>query len=315
MHHLCQWGELDLRIRGLRDALKNRTRLTTAISPFVALKLDTTLAEQQWRAREWASGKVPASAHGPRFSFEPRAAARRRLRVGYLSGDFHEHATAYLMAGLFEAHTQHNSEFIEFIGYSFGPDKDSPMRRRLRSAFTRFEDIRPLSDRAAAEKIHADGIDILVDLKGYTADARTAILALRPAPVQVQYLGYPGTMGAPWIDYLIADRFVVPEEHFPFYDEKIIHLPGCYQPNDSQRAIGPTPSRTEAGLPEKGTVFCCFNQAYKITPAIFDIWMRLLQAAPSSVLWLLESTPSAAGNLCQEARARGVDAERLVFAP
>ena len=166
------------------------------------------------------------------------------------------------------------------------------------------------------ERIAADGVDILVDLKGYTQDARTQILAFRPAPIQVNYLGYPGTMGAPFMDYILVDDFVVPPDQQPFFTEKLVHLPGCYQVNDSQREISPqTPSRAECGLPEKGFVFCCFNNSYKITPEMFDVWMGLLKAVPGSVLWLLEGNRFVPANLCREAEARGVAAERLVFAP
>ena len=159
-------------------------------------------------------------------------------------------------------------------------------------------------------------MDILVDLKGYTQDARTEILALRPAPIQVNYLGYPGTMGAPFMDYILVDDFVVPPDQQPFFTEKLVHLPGCYQVNDSRREISPrTPSRAECGLPEDGFVFCSFNNSYKITPEMFDVWMGLLKAIPGSVLWLLEGNRFAPANLCREAEARGVAAERLVFAP
>src|SRR6185436_8043295 len=162
---------------------------------------------------------------------------------------------------------------------------------------------------------HAAGTDILVDLKGYTHGARTGISALRPAPVQVNYLGYPGTMGADFIDYLIADRFLIPAAHAADYSEKLVLLPGSYQVNDRKRPVAATPSRRELGLPEHGFVFCCFNHTYKILPETFSVWMRLLEAVPGSILWLLESNPWAGENLRREARMRGVDPERLVFAP
>ncbi len=168
----------------------------------------------------------------------------------------------------------------------------------------------------AAHRITADEVDILVDLKGHTKGTRAQILALRPAPIQVNYLGYPGTTGAPFMDYILVDEFVVPPDQQPFYTEQLVHLPGCYQVNDSQREISSrTPSRAECGLPEDGFVFCCFNNCYKITPEIFDVWMGLLKAIPRSVLWLLEGNRFAPANLCREAKVRGVVAERLVFAP
>jgi protein O-GlcNAc transferase len=172
-----------------------------------------------------------------------------------------------------------------------------------------------LSDREAAVAIQADGIDILVDLNGYTKHARTEILTYRPAPIQIQFLGYPGTMGTPLVDYLIADWFVIPEAHSQYYDEQIVRLPDCYQPNDPRRERGAIPTRKDAGLPDLGVVFCSFSEAFKITPTMFDIWMRLLQSVPGSVLWLLACNRWAPENLRREAQRRGVDPERLIFAP
>jgi protein O-GlcNAc transferase len=173
-----------------------------------------------------------------------------------------------------------------------------------------------MTDAEAANRIKADRIDILVELKGYTKGARTGISARRPAPVQVSFVGFPGTMGASFIDYVIADPFVLPMDQQPFYSEKIVHLPDCYQPNDSKRLISNiTPSRAECGLPEQSFVFCSFNNTYKITPEFFDIWMRLLMAIPGSVLWLLDANDLVKDNLRREAVKRGVDAQRLVFAP
>jgi predicted O-linked N-acetylglucosamine transferase (SPINDLY family) len=176
--------------------------------------------------------------------------------------------------------------------------------------------VRAASSAEAARRIHADGVDILVDLKGYTGNSRTPILALRPAPIQVNYLGYPGTMGAPFMDYILVDDFIVPPEQQPFFAERLVHLPGCYQVNDSRREIASrTPSRAECGLPDEGFVFCCFNNSYKITPEVFDVWMGLLKVVAGSVLWLLEGNRLVPENLRREAEARGVAAQRLVFAP
>ena len=190
------------------------------------------------------------------------------------------------------------------------------MRRRLARALDRFVDVEDTSFQEAAQRIAQDEVDILVDLKGYTQHCRPAILALRPAPIQVNYLGFPGTMGAPFMDYILVDDFVVPSEQQRFFTERLVHLPECYQVNDSQREIATqTPTRAECGLPETGFVYCCFNNSYKITPTVFDVWMRLLKAVPGSVLWLLEGNRFAPANLRREAVARGVGAERLVFAP
>ena len=236
-----------------------------------------------------------------------------RVRVAYLSADFNNHATAYLMAELFEIHDR--SRF-EIVAFSFGPNDASPIRRRLEEAFDHFVDVSGNTDIEVAKMIRKLEIDIAVDLKGYTRDCRTDILALRPAPVQVNFLGFPCTMGAPYIDYFIADRITVPEEHHAFFSEKIVYLPGTYQVNDTKRKIADeTPTRAQAGLPEEGFVFCCFNETYKLTPFVFDIWMRLLAQVEGSVLWLLDGNPVVAPNLRREAQARGISPERLIFAP
>ena len=189
-------------------------------------------------------------------------------------------------------------------------------RKRLARACDRFVDLTALSYVEAARTIHKDGIDLLIDLQGYTQLARTPILALRPAPIQVNWLGYPGTMGAEFMDYIITDRFITPPDYAPFFSEKLVSLPDCYQVNDRKREIAKQAlTRAECGLPEQGIVFCCFNNTYKIMSAVFDIWMRMLRQIPGSVLWLLEANAGAAANLRREAKARGIEPERLVFAP
>jgi len=189
------------------------------------------------------------------------------------------------------------------------------MRKRLEAAFDRFIDIRRKSDAEVASLMTEMGIDIAVDLKGFTERGRPGIFALRPAALQVSYLGYPGTMGADFIDYIVADGTVIPEQHQSYYSEQIVRLPGSYQCNDSKRRIAETtPTRAEAGLPETGFVFCCFNNNYKITPEVFGIWMRLLHDVKGSVLWLLEGNAAASRNLRNEAAARAVAGERLIFA-
>jgi predicted O-linked N-acetylglucosamine transferase (SPINDLY family) len=242
-----------------------------------------------------------------------KAAVRHeRVRLAYLSADFHLHATAYLMAELFE---RHDRARFEVFGLSWGPDDQSAMRARLKVGVDRFVDVGAMSDRQVAEWMRDQGIDIAVDLKGFTGNNRTGIFAYRGAPLQVAYLGFPGTLGAPFIDYLIADRQVVPPRLESAYSENIVRLPDCYQVNDRKRHIADeTPSRADAGLPAQGFVFCSFNNSYKIRPAMFDIWMRLLRAVEGSVLWLLGDNDAAAANLRRHAAARGVDADRLVFA-
>jgi protein O-GlcNAc transferase len=237
---------------------------------------------------------------------------RDRLRIGYLSADFHRHATAFLIAELFE---RHDRSRFEVSGFSYGPDDESDMRARLVAAFDRFHVVHSMSDRDVAKLLNALEVDIAVDLKGLTRDCRPGILAHRPAPIQVSYLGYPGTMGADFIDYVIADKVVLPFDQQPFWTEKIVHLPDSYQVNDSKRKIAAhTPTRGDAGLPDQGFVFCCFNNTWKISPPVFDAWMRLLKAVDNSVLWLLRDNIVAERNLRKEAALRGVDPQRLVFA-
>ncbi len=238
---------------------------------------------------------------------------RRPLRIGYLSVDFRQHAVASLVAELFEQHDRQN---FCVHGYSYGPDDGGSLRRRLQQAVDEFIDIRTLSPLDAARRIRDDQIDILVDLTGYTRDTRTEILALRPAPLQVNYLGFPGTMGASFLDYIVVDEFVVPASQQQYFSEQLVHLPGCYQANDSHREVDPrTPTRLECGLPPTGFVFCSFNNPFKITPAMFTVWMNLLKAVPHSVLWLYVGNRFVVDNLCREAAACGVDPSRLVFAP
>jgi predicted O-linked N-acetylglucosamine transferase (SPINDLY family) len=237
-----------------------------------------------------------------------------RLRLGYLSSDFQSHAVSFLLAEVVELHDRKR---FETIGYSCGPDDGTAFSRRIRGAFDRFRDIRTFPSEAAARRIVEDSVDILVDLNGHTRRGRPRIFALRPAPVQVNWLGYPGTMGAERIaDYIIGDPVVTPLAHAAFYSETLALMPHCYQPNDRQRRIGPPTTREAHGLPEEGFVFCSFNQGYKIAPNIFDLWGRLLAAVPGSVLWLLECNSDAAReNLRSEAALRGIAPERIVFAP
>ena len=303
---VCDWSGLEQLI-GLQVASIEAGR---PLDPFLLVSLPCTRLQQRRSAERCAQAHEGLNA-GQRAV---RRGVRRpgRLRIGYLSADFSEHATAYLIAEVFELHDR---ERFEITAYSYGKDDRRPMRERLRRGVERFTDIGALSDQAAAERIAADGMDILVDLKGYTTHARTGILAARPAPVQVNYLGYPGTMGASFIDYLIADAFVVPREHEDGYSEALVRLPGSYQPNDRKRTIGPTPSRRELGLPEAAFVFASFNHPYKILPDVFGAWMRLMRAVPGSVLWLYDAVGVAAENLRREASRLDVSPERLVFAP
>ncbi len=243
----------------------------------------------------------------------PRDEGERPIRLAYLSANYSAHAVASLVAELIEAHDRAR---FEVTGVSFGPDDGSAMRARLQQGFDRFLDVRADSDAAVARTLDELGIDIAIDLMGHTRDHRMGILAYRPAPVQVSFLGYPGPTGAPFIDYVVADGVVLPRDRQPFWSEEIVQLPGCYQANDSRRTIPATvPSRAECGLPADGFVFCCFNNNYKITPDIFAIWLRLLEAVPGSVLWLLRDNDDAARNLAAAAAAQGIDPARLILAP
>ena len=302
----CDWRNLKQHRAEITAGLKAGKRI---IQPFIDVTLSGSLDEQLQCARiainnEWA----PA----PKALWQGERYAHEKIRVVYISADYRDHAVARLIAGLFEH--QDRSRF-EITAVSLIRDDGSAMRKRIRSAFDNFIDAEQLSDAEAAVLIRQAEADIVVDLMGFTAGCRPGICAQRPAPIQVNFLGYPGTMGAPYIDYIVADRTVLPDEHRPFYSEKVVLLPDQYQCNDTQRKIADaTLTRRAAGLPEQGFVFCCFNNTNKITPEIFDVWMRLLSHAERSVLWLLENNPEATRNLKREAAERGINPERLVFA-
>jgi len=235
-----------------------------------------------------------------------------RIRIAYLSADFCTHATTHLAAGLFESHDRAR---FETYAFSFGPSDGSPMRARVEAAFEHFIDVCGWRDEDIAARVADLGIDIAVDVKGHTLGGRPRIFALRPAPVQVSFLAYPGTMGADFIDYIVADRVVIPEADAAHYDEAVIYLPDSYQVNDASRPTGRRPSRPELGLPDAAFVFCSLNSVHKITPSVFDTWMRILYVVPDSILWLLGGNPAAERNLRAEAGRRGIDARRLIFAP
>jgi protein O-GlcNAc transferase len=236
----------------------------------------------------------------------------KRIRLGYFSTDFKEHPVAYLMAKMLE---QHDRAKFEVFGYSLHGSQQTDMRQRLAKSFESFADVQNMTDDAVALQARQDGIDIAIDLNGYTQHNRLGIFAYRAAPIQVNYLGYPGTLGTNFIDYIVADQTLIPEDKRRYYSEQIIYLPHTYQPTDNQRELSDKRfTREQMGLPEDGFVFCCFNNNYKISPREFDIWMRLLGKVEGSVLWLFKSSNMAQHNLRKEAQARGVDPSRLVFA-
>lgn len=302
----CDWRDWAAEREGIVNAVRAGKR---AMLPFQFVAISDSPADQQRCARAYALDKVPS-----RAAAAPATERRNeRIHVAYLSADFHRHATAFLTAGLFE---RHDRARFEVTAVSFGPDLKDDMRGRLETSFERFLDVRARSDEEIADRLRGLGVDIAVDLKGYTRDSRPGVLAARAAPLQVSWLGYPGTMGAPFIDYILADRHVIPDDHRPYYDEEVVLLPDSYQVNDAKRPrVGNVPARAALGLPASGFVFCCFNRRYKIAPPIFDVWARLLRAVEGSVLWLLDPGEEARGHLRVEAERRGVAPERLVFAP
>jgi len=307
---LCDWHDWPVMLERLRESV-TAGKLAGPTLPFLTLFDDPTL--QRRAAELWsASFAPPNSALG-----EPALRKNRtKIRIGYFSADFHEHATAHLIAEMLELH---DKDQFEILAFSYGPDIRDPMRFRLARSGVEFMDVRNLSDLDLVRLARHKEIDIAVDLKGLTAGARPGIFALRPAPICVSYLGYPGTMGAPYIDYLIADETLISLEDEPYYSERILRIPGSYQINDRQRPIAVPVApraalREQEGLPESGFVFACFNNHYKITPETFDSWMRILQSVEGSVLWLQSGHPQAEENLRREAASRHVDPARVFFA-
>jgi protein O-GlcNAc transferase len=304
--HLCEWREADRTLARL-DALPLGTDATHPL--FLMAVRDDPAAQS--RAASWQANLTQRVLD--RVELAPRAGARReKIRLAYVSCDFFEHATSFLLAELLELHDR--SQF-EVLGVSFGPGNASPLRERVVKTFDRMAEVTHLSDLEVARGMREREIDIAIDLKGYTAACRPGIFGYRPAPVAVNYLGYPGTLAAPYIDYLVADEFLIPEAERAWYTERIAYLPDSYQVNDRRRVVAETvPTRAQAGLPAEGFVFCCFNGSWKISAAVFEVWMRLLKRIERSVLWLLEDNAGAAENLRREAVQHGVCSERLIFA-
>ena len=306
-HRMCDWPKWQASWGLIARELDGEADFGT---PFGLLNENTTAAQQLAYSRTWAAARfgTPPSVIAPAIS----AGEEGRLRVGYFSSDFKEHAASYLVAEVLELHDR---ERFEIFAYSYGPDDASPMRARIRSAVEHFVDVAWDSDDVIAERMRQDALDVLVDLKGYTIGHRLPVMARRPCAVQVTWLGYPATTGASFIDYMIADPFIVPSGSEANYSERVLRMPHCYQANDRKRPVGEPRSRGEYGLPEDGFVFCCFNQAVKITPEVFERWMNLLRRVDGSVLWLAEDNRWASANLKDAARTRGVSADRVVFTP
>jgi predicted O-linked N-acetylglucosamine transferase (SPINDLY family) len=311
--YAADWRDFEKDKTALVQGVRNGQRVAR---PFMFQALADDPADLQTCARSYARDlhlPTATTPHAARVSGE-------KIRLGYLSGEFRDQATAVLMAGLYE---RHDRARFELVAIDNGSADQSAMSARLKHTFDQWIDIGAMTDAEAAKKIRAAGIDILVNLNGWFGKHRTGVFAQRPAPVQVNYLGFPGTLGAPYMDYIIADRVVIPEDQQRFYEEAVVTLPGCYQVNDDRgREIAPKPTRLEAGLPElpsgsvgNGFVFCNFNQSYKLTPETFASWMRILRRVDGSVLWLLDAVAPFASNIRGHAEAHGVAPERILFAP
>lgn len=304
--YLCDWADYDGAAQRIVEAVRSGRPVC---APLTFLHISDDPAVQLLCAascvRSQHSKARPRWSHGKQRTHD-------RIRLSYLSANFYGHAAGYLLAELFELHDRTR---FEVTGISFGPDSRGATQARLRAGLDRFIDVRAMDDADVATLLHDLEIDIAIDLMGHTQDARLDIFAYRPAPIQVNYLGYAGTTGAPYIDYIIADHFCVPKADDAHYSERVVRLPECFPVTDSTARVPERmPSRADLGLPEEAFVFCCFNTSLKITPHIFDIWMRLLRCVDGSVLWLLRSNASSEDNLRREAEKRGVLPSRLVFA-
>jgi len=311
----CRWDELDairpgLLAMSLRAA---RSGQRSHIAPHTALSQNLAPAQERVIAESWSrhqSAQIRSLPNAQPFVYPVRA--REKIRLGYFSNDFNSQATAHLIVGLFE---QHDRARFEIFAYSFGADDGSSWRRRIESASDQFVDVTQESYDDTAARMNRDEVDILLDFKGFTAESRPQVYALRPAPIQVNYLGFPGTIGAEYMDYLVADEIVIPPDERAHYTENIVYLPECYQANDDQQAFADWPAtRVDAGLPETGIVFSCFNETYKIDRVIFDVWMRILARVPDAVLWLRDQSPALRDSLRATAQAAGVSGDRILFA-
>ena len=313
----CDWAKIEVETHHFLSAVTDPKRVSL---PFTLLAIPTGSADRLQAAKTFVADRVssPALWSGEIYSHD-------RIRIGYFSADLRDHPVGHLMVGLLE---QHDKSRFEITAISFGPDDGSELRSRIQSGVENFVDVGRMPDLAVAESIRHREIDVIVDLMGLTRDCRFSVLSRRVAPIQVNFLGYPATMGANFMDYIIADPTIIPKEHFAFYSEQVVWLPDTYLPNayrsnenkhhishNARHISQRVPTRAECNLPEAAFVFCCFNGSYKITPLIFDLWMRLLRAVPDSVLWLSKPSPTAEANLGKEAELRGVSRGRIIFAP
>jgi protein O-GlcNAc transferase len=303
--HICNWDSIAKDVNLIPELGTSEMH----VAPFALLPLEDAPDRHLIRSKIYAKAKYPQKTLPPRGRPSKRP---KRIRIGYFSTDFKEHPVAYLISKVLE---QHNRDQFEVFGYSLYGSSACAMRQRLERSFDSFTDLQRMSDRDITLKARQDEIDIAVDLNGYTENARTGIFAYRAAPIQINYLGYPGTLGADFMDYIVADRFLIPSKNQKYFNEKLLYLPNTYMPTDDSRKFSQKPiNRSDMGLPNDAFVFCCFNNNYKISPTEFDIWMRLLTKVENSVLWLRESNQFSIINMKNEAQKRNVDPMRLVFA-
>jgi tetratricopeptide (TPR) repeat protein len=303
---ICDWSNYDQDVKYINQMINDGI---SVIPPFAWLLLSNSEESNLKAAKLFTAHQYPERKNDIPFKSKGKS---QKIKLGYYSHDFYNHATAFLMAEFFELH---NKERFEIVAFSFSPNMHDEMQQRLVNAFDQFIDVNAMTDQQVAELSREMGIDIAIDLKGYTTNCRTGIFSYRAAPIQVNYLGYPASMGADYMDYLIADHIIIPKENQPFFTEKIAYLPNSYQVNDSKRKVSERIfTRAELGLPDNGFVYCCFNNNLKITQHVFDSWARILKQVPGSVLWLLEDNVLAKANLIQEAQSRGLSEDRIVFA-
>ena len=303
---ICDWQDLEGLCSKVEQDLRNSEKV---VEPFGFQGISRSESDLLLAAKIFVETRFPAAKETPNQSIEP---GERKIRIAYLCGEFRDQATSVLMTGVYE---NHHHQLFEVYALDNGWNDGGKLRPRMEKAFKEMIDISGMTDQSVIQLIQDLKIDILVNLNGYFGEARQTVFAHHPAPIQVNYLGFPGTLGANYMDYIIADPFVIPPESRQFYVEKVVYLPNTYQANDSKRLIADQKfSRKELGLPESGFIFCCFNNNYKITPETFDGWMRILKAVDNSVLWLIEDNARAVSNLKSEASKRGISPDRIIFA-
>ena len=302
----CDWRGFDSITEKINGAIKKESK---AIVPFSFLGVSDNPAASKLVSEIFVKDKLSKN-----LEIQPLAKYNhKKPKIGYFSGDFHNHPILHLMMEVFE---NHNRSKFDFFGFSFGPDKRDKWRNEVQNYFLQFKDISKISDKQAANLVRDLEIDIAIDLSGFTENGRSGIFSYRAAPIQINYLGYPGTTGLEYMDYIIADDVIIPKENLKYYSENVLHLPQCYQANVRQRDISTKEvTRGDFGLPEKGIVYCNFNNNYKITPYVFNVWMNIIKRVDNSVLWILKSNDTASKNLKNEAIKNGVDPSRIIFAP